>query len=294
MRVSWPQRDARTRPCPNLGATAHGATECPDLAPAMILHDGDYGPGGHGLSFKVDLRADGKVLFTTNEWLCPSGVYTGSLSRQDLELLSCLIGDLLSTPALPFACGGLHTPGFMVVRLRTDDVAGTCVKLIPGSVFEPVYSLLPKVLLRADLKPFVLSMVHNRSALEGPLTATPDDDPGFKMDGVFAPDRGPISAGVSLSPVEVIFKGCRAMHPATFEVLIDETGHPLSARLLKSSGCRIGHAAPSSSPRSVVSPGDEELSRGEGGPYDHDSLPCAQAGLRMMSPPRLPGPTPVS
>jgi hypothetical protein len=238
VRVSWPKRMRVLALVLTLGATAHGASDCPDLAPVMLIHDGNYGPGGHGPSFTVDLRADGKVLFRTNEWLCPSGVYTGSLSRQDLELLSCLIGDLLSTPAHSFACGGLHTPGFMVARLRTDDVAGTCVKLIPGSVFEPLYSLLPKVLLRTDLKPFVLSMVDNRSASEGPLTTTPDDDPGFKVDGIFAPDRGPISTGVSLPPVEVIFKGCRVMRPATYEVLVDEQGHPLSARLLKSSGCR--------------------------------------------------------
>jgi hypothetical protein len=220
-----------------LGATAHGARDCPDLAPVMLIHDGNYGPGGHGPSFTVDLRADGKVLFRTNEWLCPSGVYTGSLSRQDFELLSCLIGDLFSTPALPAACGGLHAPGFMIVTPRTGEGVGTCVGLIPGSAFEQVYSLLPKALLRADLKPFVLSMVLNRPALEGPLAATPDDDPGFKLEGVVTPDRGPISAGIPLPPIAVIFKGCRVTRPATFKVLVNEDGHPRSARLLKSSGC---------------------------------------------------------
>jgi hypothetical protein len=157
VRVSWPQRMRVLALVLTIGATAQGATECPDLAPVMILHDGDYGPGGYGPSFAVDLQAGGSVVFRTSDWLCPSGVYTGAISRQDFDLLSCLIGDLLSTPALPSACGGLHTPGFMVVRQRTGEGVGTCVGLIPGSAFEPVYSMLPKALLRADWKSFMPS-----------------------------------------------------------------------------------------------------------------------------------------
>ena len=128
---------------------------CQPSGAVLLRHSGDYGPGGNGTSFslQVDMPAKGDVLLGSHRWIVPDGVYRGTLLPEDRQLLDCLMQDLkegLPSPPPFWHCP--HAPDFQVVTFSSSPgdnlITTVCISRVSesplASPFHFVRWLIPR------------------------------------------------------------------------------------------------------------------------------------------------------
>jgi hypothetical protein len=114
-------------------------------------HDGNYGPGWTGPSFRFEISPQGHVKLKSRRWVLPDGDYEGAFLPDDWRAISCLLAtQAAAMPAVPkeiWACA--HTPRFTVTDPEAHRWVSRCVEDVDRSPLADLYSLLAKVPCRA-------------------------------------------------------------------------------------------------------------------------------------------------
>jgi len=115
-----------------------------------VRHSGDYGPGGDGPSFTLNLSTPGVYRFSCHRWLLSDGQYLLDLTPSDAALVMAVVDDLQATSPDPpefWVCP--HSPDFGVFLLSSSpphEFASTvCVSRVQSSRFAFLFALVTRL-----------------------------------------------------------------------------------------------------------------------------------------------------